>query len=699
MRFPLTTTKPREYEYQTLTEPGTFRLLRFDNHNNESEQSISIRLETYKIAEAPAYHALSYCWGKKKATKQVVSDGRALRVTATLFEALQHLRQCVGVTTGSLAASDGSHTSDTTPEDTSTLGSSSASGNSPTYLWVDQICIDQTSTQERNQQVALMGDIYRGAVRTVIWLGPNQGFAKEAFSLIRQIFVVVEGEKPDHKNIANFNMEAYDEDRHIKWGLPARSAEGWLALETLLSRPWFERLWVIQEAVLSRRDALVVCGEEVCSWYMVSAACSWLHAKKYYTAGYCPLIVYNVAIVRLTSGEALDLTSLLHLEAVTFEATDPRDKVFGLLGLAAQDGVNYLTADYALSPMETWRNFSRDLVSRQGKLTLLNMPPCRNKHINDPFRCIGRQTQWTGTPSWVPNFDPQNPFYRFNMTALQWDREGKRLDMKWLQPYSASGDVSAVRYDVSRPAQPVDLSKISLKGLQVDKICSRFEVNTFRAMRWQLQKWGQLDDLENVNKKNYQGTWCLASFEMYEHFLGLRVPIALRLWFKVLEYMPDRDVLSLARLLCEAMTMNVSGLKQLLGDADFCHFCAYMVKLHDAWSKKFASTHTRFHQSFELLQQYAESGEVAQYQIAVETACNIRRCFITMDGRVGIGSTSLKKGDTIVVLFGGGTPYILRRWKTEWLFIGECYVSGLMQGEAIVKWRAGELQEECFDIV
>jgi hypothetical protein len=39
------------------------------------------------------------------------------------------------------------------------------------YFWVDQICIDQTNTDERIQQVRLMSTIYRHCSSITIWLG------------------------------------------------------------------------------------------------------------------------------------------------------------------------------------------------------------------------------------------------------------------------------------------------------------------------------------------------------------------------------------------------------------------------------------------------------------------------------------------------------------------------------------------------
>ena len=40
-------------------------------------------------------------------------------------------------------------------------------------MCIDGVCIDQSSLQERNHQVCLMGEIYRRAYRVNVWLGPS----------------------------------------------------------------------------------------------------------------------------------------------------------------------------------------------------------------------------------------------------------------------------------------------------------------------------------------------------------------------------------------------------------------------------------------------------------------------------------------------------------------------------------------------
>jgi len=61
-----------------------------------------------------------------------------------------------------------------------------------------------------------------------------------------------------------------------------------------------------------------------------------------------------------------------------------------------------------------------------------------------------------------------------------------------------------------------------------------------------------------------------------------------------------------------------------------------------------------------------------------------RRFFEGDDGRLGLAPPSAMTGDVIAILFGCNVPVVLREVnKGKYEVIGECYVHGLMDGEAI----------------
>lgn len=79
--------------------------------------------------------------------------------------------------------------------------------------------------------------------------------------------------------------------------------------------------------------------------------------------------------------------------------------------------------------------------------------------------------------------------------------------------------------------------------------------------------------------------------------------------------------------------------------------------------------------------------------------CYNRAFFVTANGRIGIGPAGSRSGDKVAVLFVGGVPYILRPRRSSYTLVGEAYVNGLMEGQAVDNWRAGEARRETFHIL
>jgi hypothetical protein len=105
------------------------RILRIQPASSTTEP-IQCSLIQLAFADAPEYFALSYFWGSQDEKFDIILEGFPFQVERNLFEALRCLRR-----------------------ETETL-----------VIWVDALCINQQDVGERNAQVQLMGDIYRGAV-------------------------------------------------------------------------------------------------------------------------------------------------------------------------------------------------------------------------------------------------------------------------------------------------------------------------------------------------------------------------------------------------------------------------------------------------------------------------------------------------------------------------------------------------------
>lgn len=133
----------QRYDYEPLAKPRFIRLLTL-LPSPSSTKPLKCRLHQVLLDELKdpepknTYEALSYVWGAKNGTIPITCGGRKLLITPNCDSALRHLRHKL----------------------------------TRRVLWIDAICIDQQSVEERNCQVPLMGEIYTAAKKVIIWLGP-----------------------------------------------------------------------------------------------------------------------------------------------------------------------------------------------------------------------------------------------------------------------------------------------------------------------------------------------------------------------------------------------------------------------------------------------------------------------------------------------------------------------------------------------
>ena len=125
----------RRYQHRPLEHPDSIRLLHLQPGLFEDE--IQIELREVTLSQQLRYEALSYVWGSPTADDPISCHGEELFVTANCVAATRRLRHRKKHRT----------------------------------LWIDAICINQNSTNERNHQVRLMGNVYSKATRAIIWLG------------------------------------------------------------------------------------------------------------------------------------------------------------------------------------------------------------------------------------------------------------------------------------------------------------------------------------------------------------------------------------------------------------------------------------------------------------------------------------------------------------------------------------------------
>lgn len=212
------------------TKRNEIRLLTLKAGSGKTPIEGSLTTVCLDDLDCPSYNALSYTWGTTENPGNIIIGGRELRVTPNLHVALEHFRK--------------------THEDL--------------CLWIDAICVNQLNLEERGEQVLLMRDIYSRAENTIVWLGSEADDSAKAMDLIDLLNYI-------NDDYTSRQAESKSQSDPNIWG----SQQSWkieeeiTALTALLQRPWFFRIWVVQEAVLSK-NLIIHCGDQQTTWKSVS---------------------------------------------------------------------------------------------------------------------------------------------------------------------------------------------------------------------------------------------------------------------------------------------------------------------------------------------------------------------------------------------------------------------------------------------
>jgi ankyrin repeat protein len=295
------------FEYKPIDlERPAFRLLQLLQGNGPV---IKCRLFQAYLGgtDTVPYDALSYTWGAMEKTAAVTVNGKALNVTENLYSALQHLR----------------------------------SKDEDRILWADAICINQSDDRERGHQVQQMRDIYSQAEEVIIWLGYATNQTNFLMDSLRRL--EEHTSKHEHKN---WDLKQWT----TFWTLIPQNpmyklSEG---LDLLLRRPWFRRVWILQEVAKANR-ASVWCGTKSAKAHTFALAPSLLGVKP---ERHCQAVL-DIMPGRLRGKsvwrENRSLYNLL-LKFGESEASDPRDRVYALLGISSDAwNTDSLRPDYRKS--------------------------------------------------------------------------------------------------------------------------------------------------------------------------------------------------------------------------------------------------------------------------------------------------------------------------------------------------------------
>jgi hypothetical protein len=604
------------YQYKPLA-PGEIRILRLKRCIWPLPSVIQATIHHIpidsKCEDTCDYEAMSYRWGSTDRNKEILVDGKRFPVTRSAFKLLVGRRSIWRERS----------------------------------LWIDVLCVNQSDEEEKAAQIGLMGDIYRRASRVIAF--PDADWrSRLAAPLIFELHLA---------SLHYAGSEAvYSLDKQKKrWR--------WEALEELLVNDYFGRVWVVQEIALGVKVELFYGGLYI-PWKTFFAVASRQTqsrrqlptfnevdaAERDWTR---PLTFHPVtvmAILRPDSGIVDNHLTPTKLETILFttckfEATDARDKVFAILGLAdIKTDSLLLTPDYTKPSEQVFENVARYLYLH---------PEAQSIHML-AFAGIGFSSRRKPMPSWVPDIGREILNYPFSEILSD---EGR---------FRASLDRAAC----------ITESQISgcleMKGVICDSILSLSPAGPFDIH----PKRGEYMYRMQIGHYMYVFTECAVHFVENEGCLaGMgKADQSEQLWRTLIADRISRR--------CPA-------------DVDFGKAFPHWHRFNELQSLLFTSNPSRdfinspaAEQMFEEFRPSLVNNSIIAYTQSMMDACYGRSFAVTRGGRLSLVPPQTLPGDLVFIPFGAQTPYLIRgneppHGEERFQLVGEAYVHGLMMGEGL----------------
>jgi Heterokaryon incompatibility protein (HET) len=682
------------YTYEPLITPDTVRLLVLEAGEGRNPLKCSFKdhqiLDNHEAAmfknyrgSAADYTAISYTWHAQTGGEDdsVFCDEKPIRITRNLADLLYRIREKYNK-----------------------------------ELWIDQLCIDQDSKKEKEQQILFMRHIYQQSREVVFWIGEEDTRTPTAFELIKKLDELVLFLRVDPENPESPVPGTIEVNQHMaELGIPALDSNEWWPLMELLQRPIFQRLWIVQEVVLGSR-VTVRCGSHTLDFDALGRAATFLtmtrwnvKLREYYVAShreqYFPpdstiehyvsldvgrvdflLSLYNRR-AKFQEGSTESLEQLLLSTRRCKTSRDFRhDKVYALLGLLdpstpSRQIPSALLPSYAKTAEEVFRDTTKYLIEN-GSLDILS--GVEDMSLRSPDLAL---------PSWVPNFDVFQSATILGMPSHT-----------TLTPFAAGGPQATQNPPTWKVGEPDVLQLEACKIDDVLLIGPDYASQSDYAFLEGSAKFVDLFQPYPTGEYIVDAFWrtlvanndMLAQYpadeSLYREFVEFCLQAAVNL---------RRDH-ELNKLKEEGLIPAPEGvdssaiLTERLGavGGDYVRFILFVgagarvipsaPSAMKEWARGLYNVFT-VGLSRGIPTDYLQNSDASRYRSALQHWCYFRRCFTTSSqGYIGIGPRSLQHGDGVFVLRGGRVPFALRKIaENKYIIVGECYVHGIMHGEAL----------------
>ena len=636
-----------QYDYRHLA-PKEFRLIKL-LPGQENDRLIG-RVITVDPASAPQYVALSYVWGppceKGQDPQFIVLDNIAIELRPDLDLAMRALRRL----------------------------------DQDIHIWIDALCINQHDEEEKDMQIPLMAKIYRLSDSVAVWLGETTSYGKVAFSFATWIT-----KHPD--------LVVHVAEQHLKVLITT--------FFDMIRNPWFQKKWVIEDVVLAKEVNLHY-GKDVLPWKIMAGA---VYVLRYRALDLLQLFLHE----NNNADSFLDILADFRYQGVNIFVdlrddiqrkladpllTDPRigptelfartdnplvtDPRIGLAELVVRTALlrTSLSHDtvYSMLPVVFQRRELSVVRKRQSPMLATSWP----KNPLDPPALYG-------PPPVDYNMSAQEVFSNFVVDTI---RSTRRLDIicrpwapevsdlpSWVRPRSEHA---------FRLLEDNRYSRVNADGLAVS-------TSTYQTLYSACGK--------GVLLKESQAHAVIPSKESRSlHVEGFSLGIVDLVAPPAMNGILPKEWRNIGGRSNKSKASEDWFWRTLVADRDLKGLAC------PAWYK-LASEHV-LQDSDELdldtrrLMFQSSPGIVFDFLRRVQSVIWGRRLATLDQGYVVLGPRSCEVGDLVCILHGCSVPVLLRRQDVggNYTFVGECYVQGMMDGEARILEEQGKLSRQKFEL-
>jgi hypothetical protein len=634
-----------------------------------TKETIQCQLIHTSLEKPASYNALSYTWGDSSRPRvEIIIDGQSLKVTENCAAALYELRQ------------------------------EATASSKRQIIWIDAICINQNDLGERSQQVLLMGEIYRSCCKLIIWLGPESDDSASAIKTLKEICTSVK--------------EGTIQQWHINFTIKPDYLDRWAQLACLYSRPWFTRVWTVQEYVICAKKSLshietdeieFYCGRDRISADTMATPLDVIIAgiapvmrelesvlddrEKYdiqmksldFMRGYACFLSFMVLThPKFTFSECSEPTQFFRFVMVSLrrDSTDPRDRIYAHL--------------YNGLPVHARNETRRPLQEDTREAT----KPSLDYHMSelvDPLPGLRADEQCVMDSS-------------LEIPKLIVDYEATVEDV-----YS-----SLVRLLISSSQRLDILSLCFRRSSSIRRTWTVDLVEMSRAivgMHSGLESaWGLLGPrfVADLSRLQYHASKTSKANVLFNSNPSILSPTGFR--FSVVTLVVEESLrwdLEIWRGRIEVLVMMTASAlkverKEALQAIWNVHAATnlYPAKITSGAFGKWASwlSSSRINNMDDVNN---DRDTLEEWDFLVKNQVSDRTLFFADSGSskfIGKGWNTMKKGDIVCIIFGCDVPLVVRQANDHFVLVGDCYVEGNMNGEAMDLLELGKVKEETFSL-